>query len=240
MGARTLEVRLSARLLVLAAVVLTAVGITTALVTDRALAVADDQRARDEAAGARDSLAVELSEGDSREQASREVVAAANGEGVRLAIQFEGGALYSAGPGDLPTLAAGQCANVDDEGGHPWRACCVAGVGSTLVAAVPVVVHRQVVSAVWRAMAVLVALATLLLWWGIRRAVRAPLAELTALVAWTARVRDDASLGGAGPPGRSRSPTSRRPSMHSYESCSKPWRASAPTALTSRTSCVRR
>lgn len=128
MGARTLEVRLSARLLVLAAVVLTAVGITTALVTDRALAVADNQRARDEAAGARDSLAVELSEGDSREQASREVVAAANGEGVRLAIQFEGGALYSAGPGNLPTLAAGQCANVDDEGGHPWRACCVAGV----------------------------------------------------------------------------------------------------------------
>jgi signal transduction histidine kinase len=201
MGARTLEARLSARLLALAAVVLTAVGITTALVTDRALAVADDQRARDEAAGARDSLAVEIAEGDSQDEAAREVVAAADGEGVRLAIRFGTGARYSAGGGALPALAPEQCAAVDDDGASAWRACCVAGSGSTVIAATPILVHRQVVSAVWRAMAAQVVVATLLLWWGIRRAVRAPLAELTALVAWTGRVRDDASLHDVRPPG---------------------------------------
>jgi signal transduction histidine kinase len=188
MGARTLEARLNARLLALAGIVLAAVGITTALVTDHALAVADDQRARDEAVGAQDSLAVELSEGDSHEEAAREVIAAADGEGVRLAIRFAEGTRYGVGAGDLPALAPGQCASMDDDGGHPWRACAATSPDATLVAAIPVVVHRQVVAAVWRAMAVLVVVATLLLWWAIRRAVRAPLAELTSLVEWTARV----------------------------------------------------
>jgi two-component system, OmpR family, sensor histidine kinase MtrB len=200
-GARTLEARLSARLLVLAVVVLTAVGITTALVTDRALAVADDQRAHDEAAGAQDSLAVELSEGDSHAEAAREVIAAADGEGVRLAIRFADGPRYSVGAGDLPVLAGGQCATVDDSGGRPWRACAAASPDATLVAAIPIVVHRQVVAAVWRAMAVLVVVATLLLWWAIRRAVRAPLAELTSLVEWTGRVRGREDLPDEPPPG---------------------------------------
>jgi signal transduction histidine kinase len=188
MVARTLEARLSARLLALAVLVLTAVGVTTALVTDRALASADEERARDEAAGARDALAVELSEGDSRDEATREVIASAGGEGVRVAVWFTD-ARYGAGSLDLPRLATGTCATVTDASGSPWRGCAVDGAGTVIVAAVPIAVHRAAVTAVWRAMAVLVAIATLMLWWAIRRALRAPLDELTSLVAWTSRVR---------------------------------------------------
>lgn len=50
-------------------------------------------------------------------------------------------------------------------------------------------------------MAVLLVVVMLLLRLGIRHAVRAPLADLTALVAWTGRVREDENLDHARPPG---------------------------------------
>jgi signal transduction histidine kinase len=201
MVSRTLEARLSARLLALALVLLLAVGITAAVVTDRALAAGDEGRAREEAAGARDSLAVELSEGDSHDEAAREVIAASEGEGVRLTVWFAGGSRYSAGSPDLPRLAPGACTTVDDPGGNPWRACATGDEGAAIVvAAVSIVGHRAAVTAVWRAMAALVALATLLLWWAIRRALRAPIAELTSLVRWTGRLRGQGTLEDEPPP----------------------------------------
>jgi two-component system sensor histidine kinase TctE len=200
MVARTLEARLSARLLALAFVVLAGVGVAAALVTDRALAASDEGRAHAEAAGARDSLAVELSEGDSHADAAREVIAASEGEGVRLTLWFADGQRFASGSPDLPRLAPGVCATADDSSGNPWRACATGDAAVSVVAAVSVAEHRAVVTSVWRAMGALVALATLLLWWAIRRALRAPLAELTALVRWTTRVRGDGGAQGEPPP----------------------------------------
>lgn len=201
MVSRTLEARLSARLLALALILLLAVGITAAVVADWALASGDEGRARDEAAGARDSLAVELSEGDSRDEAAREVIASSEGEGVRLTLWFADGSRYSAGAPNLPRLAPGACTTVDDPGGSPWRACATGNDGgAVVVAAVSIVGHRAAVTAVWRAMAALVAIATLLLWWAIRRALRAPIAELTSLVRWTGRLRGQGTLEDERPP----------------------------------------
>jgi len=170
MVARTLEARLSARLLALAFVVLAAVGIAAAVVTDRALADGDEARARAEAVGARESLAVELSEGDSHADAAREVIASSEGEGVRLTVWFADGSRHTAGSPDLPRLAPGACTTADDATGNPWRACATGDAEVTIVAAVPIVGHLAAVATVWRAMAALVAIATLLLWWAIRRA----------------------------------------------------------------------
>jgi two-component system sensor histidine kinase TctE len=200
MGARTLEARLSARLLALAFVVLAAVGIAAALVTDRALADGDEARARAEAVGARESLAVELSEGDSHADAAREVIASSEGEGVRLTVWFADGSRHTAGSPDLPRLAPGACTTADDASGNPWRACATGDAEVTIVAAVPIVGHRAAVATVWRAMAALVAIATLLLWWAIRRALRAPLAELTSLVRWTTRIGSGESVHDEPPP----------------------------------------
>jgi signal transduction histidine kinase len=68
------------------------------------------------------------------------------------------------------------------------------------VAAVPIAEHRAVVAAVWRAMAALVVVAALLLWWAIRRALRGPLAELTSLVRWTGRIGSGESTVDEPPP----------------------------------------
>ena len=200
MVARTLEARLSGRLLALAFVVLALVGIAAAVVTDRALAASDEGRARAEAAGARDSLAVELSEGDSGEDAAHEVLAASKGAGVRVTMWFADGTRHTSDPPDLPRLGPGACATVDDASGNPWRACAAGDAQVAVVAAVSIVGHRAAVAAVWRAMAALVAGATLLLWWAIRRALRAPLAELTSLVEWTSAIRNGGEGEGRPPP----------------------------------------
>lgn len=189
MDPRTLEARLSLRLLALAVVVLATVGAAAAVVTDRALSAGDEARVKDEATGARDALAVELGEGDSREEATHEVVASAQGEGVRVAVTFADGARYTSGTPDLPRLAPGICATIDDASGSPWRACGTGDSSVSVVAGIPIAGHRAAVVAVWRAMAVLVAVSALLLWWAIRRALRAPLAELTSLVRWTRDAR---------------------------------------------------
>lgn len=190
---RTLEARLSARLLLLASAVLIAFGVAGALAVDRALAAGDEARAGGEATGARQSLAVELSEGDSPGDAAREVLAASEGEGVRLTVWFADGSHYTAGSPELPRLAAGSCATVEDASGNPWRACTAGDGVALVVAAVSVAGHREAVSAVRRAMVAMIALAMLLLWLAIRGALRAPLAELTSLVRWTGQLREERS-----------------------------------------------
>ena len=189
MVARTLEVRLSGRLLTLALVVLASVGVAAAMVTQRTLAAADQRRSRSAAAGSYDALLVELSEGDSRDEATREAMAAAEGGGARLTIRFDDGERSAPNTPDLPMLAPGTCASVEDATSGPWIACAAGDAGVTVVAAVPTAGSRAAVAAVWRAMGALLAGVTLLLWWAIRRALRAPLAELTSLVWWAKRVQ---------------------------------------------------
>ncbi|HEY5241319.1 MAG TPA: hypothetical protein VIJ22_07635, partial [Polyangiaceae bacterium] len=134
MVARTLEARLRARLLAPAFVVLAAVGVVAAVVTDRSLAAGDEARAREAAAGARDSLAVEISEGDSHAAAAQEIIAASESEGERLTVWFADGSRYAAGAPDLPRLSPGACATVDDGDKNPWRACAKGDGEATVVA----------------------------------------------------------------------------------------------------------
>lgn len=187
MVARTLEARLTGRLVALALAGLGCVGGAAVFMTDRAVGASDQERARAAAAGARDSLAVELGEGDSPEDAVREVAASSNAEGLRMMAWLDGRP-FAAGGQTLPRLAPGACATVADDSGEPWLACASrADPAISVVAAVPVAAHRAAVGAVARAMAILAGAALLALWWALRRALRAPLAELTALVGWTER-----------------------------------------------------
>ena len=122
MVARTLQARLNVRLLTLAFVGLAVVGGVAVLLTDRAIALSDHDRASAAAAGAHDSLVVELTEGDSPEDAVREVAASSSAEGVRLRVWLDPRRFESGGR-DLPRLAPGSCATVADDDGHPWLAC---------------------------------------------------------------------------------------------------------------------
>jgi signal transduction histidine kinase len=189
MGHRTLEARLRRRLLALVCAVLVAVGAAAVIVTDRALEVNEETAARVYATGARDALARELSEGDTAEEAVDEVTGSVDAKAIRLTVQRTAAKARSAGL-PLPALAAGVCAVVDEQG-VPWRACAVEGSGATIVAAVPMAADRAAVAALARRMLAVVLVALIAFWWGARRALRTPIAELTSLVQWTARIVDD-------------------------------------------------
>jgi signal transduction histidine kinase len=187
MGARTLEARLTTRLLSLGVGVLVAVGAGAVALTDRVLDASDTAEAQFEAAGAAAALSRELAEGDSPDDAVNEVVATADGQYLRLSVRrpARGGAV--AGP-QAPDLAPGDCRSIVDETGKPWRACAARGDGVTIVAAVPMTPHRAAVLALARGMLAVVLVAMVALWLAVRGAVRGPIAELTALVGWTDRV----------------------------------------------------
>lgn len=189
MGARTLEARLTARMLLLAGSALVAVGAAAVVVTDRVLDGADTTRALGSAAAGRDALEHELNEGDAPPVAIDEVADQVAGEGVRLAVTrpMRG----PPAPGlSLPELAPGACATVADERGSPWRACAAQGKVAAVVAAVPIGEHRSAVATLARGMFCVVAIALLMLWLAVKGAVRRALRELTAIIGWTASIVD--------------------------------------------------
>jgi signal transduction histidine kinase len=187
MGARTLEARLTARLLALGGAVLVAVGIAALIATDRALDASDTAAARGQAAAARDAVDREIGEGDALDQALEEVIAGARAQGVRLAIRCAGRESKAAELA-LTGLASGACATLPDEHGRPWRACAVGDPQRMVAAAVPIATHRAAIRALARAMAAVVAVALIALWAAVRSALHAPVAELTSLVGWTERI----------------------------------------------------
>lgn len=191
MGARTLEARLTARLFVLAGGVLLAVAVAALVVTERTLARSDTDSATAHAVDVLDALDRERGEGDSLDEALRGIIASADAEGVRVSIRRAG---LAAGAPLLPALAPGTCANVFDNRGEPWRACAVErteeGASTRVIAGVPVGAHRAVVRALSRGMLAVVAIALLAMWFAVRRALRAPLDELAAVVRWTSRIGD--------------------------------------------------
>jgi signal transduction histidine kinase len=191
MGARTLEARLTARLLALAGGVLVAVGIAAVVVTDRVLDASDTAAARAQAAAARDAIARELGEGDPLGEAIQEAVLAAHVQGTRLAVRRAGGEPPAiTGGGVLPELAPGACATVADEHAQPWRACSAEDRQRTVVAAISIAAHRAAIVALSREMAAVVVAALVALWLAVRSALRAPVAELTSLVGWTEHIVD--------------------------------------------------
>jgi two-component system OmpR family sensor kinase len=188
MGARTLETRLSIRLLALGGVTLASVAVAAIAMTERALDRSDTDAAMAHGNDVLDALERERIEGDSLDEALREVIASAQAEGARVQIRRVG---LVAGAAQLPVLDPSQCVTFVDEHAEPWRACGVGSPSSTRVtASVPIGAHRAVIRALWSRIFVVVGAASLAMWLAVRRALRAPLDELASLVQWTARVAD--------------------------------------------------
>jgi signal transduction histidine kinase len=189
MGARALEARLTLRLLGLTGSVLVAVAVAGVVVTDRVLDASDTAVARSNAEGACDAVERELAEGDPTGEAVGEVVSDSEAQGVRLSVWPKDGTAPHLVT-DLPELDPGACATVIDAHGLPWRACGASDPRSRTVAAIPITTHRATVRALSRGMVAVVFLAMIALWIAVRRALRAPIAELSSLVGWTARIAE--------------------------------------------------
>jgi two-component system sensor histidine kinase QseC len=188
MGPRALEARLTARLVALAGIALTAVAIAAVVVTERTLDRNDTEAAMAHANDVLGSLDRERSEGDSIEEALREVVASAEALGVGVSVRY---ADHVAGASPPAALQPGRCTSVVDEHAEPWRTCAAGASSGTLVtASIPVGAHRAIIAALSRGMLGVVIVAFLAMWLAVRRALRAPLDELAAVVRWTAQVAD--------------------------------------------------
>ena len=190
MGTRTLEARLTRRLLALAGLVLVALGCAAVLVTDHVLDASDTAAARSEAASALDALTRELGEGDRPDEALGEVIAAAQGRGILLVARTGGATKATPGARLLDTLAPGACTTIQDERSQPWRACAGGPGDTTATAAISIAGHRAAVAALVRGMAAAVLVGLFALWLAVRQALRAPIGELTSLVGWTERIID--------------------------------------------------
>lgn len=189
MGSRTLEARLTGRMLLLAGTVLVGVGAAAVVVTDHLLDAADTSRALGSAGAARAALEDELDEAETPELAIDEVTKQAAKEGVRLQVTRP--ARGPRVPGlSLPDLSPGSCATVADEHGAPWRACASESERAAVVAAFPIGDHRSAVATLARGMFAVVAIALLLLWLSVKGAVRGALRDLTAIIGWTTTIVD--------------------------------------------------
>jgi signal transduction histidine kinase len=191
MDDRTLEARLTARTLLVAGTVLALLSIASLVVTDRVLDAGDTSSARTIAWEARDMLRRELSEGDGLGMALDEILASASGveiaQRVRVTARLRDGESKSAGE-PLPALSLDQCTTVLDRRHRPWRACETSLDEVSLVAAIPISGHRQALWTLAQAALVMAALAILVLRFAMKRAVRAAVGELAALVEWTGRI----------------------------------------------------
>ncbi len=186
MDSRTLEARLTAKLFGLAGAVLVAVGAAAVIVTSRALDTSDTETACADAARERAAFDRELSEGDTPDDAVREIISESETGGVHLFISREGAMPWGARA--LAGLVAGDSATLVDGEGKPWRACATGNARRTIVTAIPIGAHRGVVRALSRGMLGVVVAALGALWLAVRRSLRAPLRELTVLVEWTGRI----------------------------------------------------
>jgi signal transduction histidine kinase len=187
MGAHTLEARLTWRLLALAGAVLLGVAAAAMAVAERSLDRSDTDAALGHANKLLPSLERERDEGDPLDEALREVIGSAEAEGVRVSIHYAG---RLEGAANLPEVAPGDCTTIIDDRAEPWRACSAGDAKTWAVAAVAIGPHRAVIGGLFRGMLAVVAVAFVIMWLAVRRALRAPLDELAAVVRWTARVAD--------------------------------------------------
>ena len=190
MGTRTLEARLTRRLLALVGLILVALGCSAVLVTDRVLDASDTATASAEAASDVEALTRELGEGDLPVEALGEVVAAAEGRGIRLVARTAGETKATAGAQILGAVTPGICSTVQDESSRPWRACAASRGDSVAIAALSIGGHRAAVGVLVRGMAAAVLAGLFALWLAVRQALRAPIGELTSLVGWTEHIID--------------------------------------------------
>lgn len=191
MGARSLEAILRGRVLLLAGPALVAIAVASLLVTSRALDAVDSEAARERARGALRMFRAELEEGDSVDDALRELVLAAEADGVRIALRAPG-ATRAPGvkwpiPSAIAALPEGTCGTTD-EAGRKWCACVVAEHGAVASVAIPVDAHSAALRSVGLSVAAIVALGLLGVAAAARFAVRRPLAAVRELAAWSERI----------------------------------------------------
>jgi len=130
MGARTLEARLTVRLLALGGAALAGVAVAAVAMTERTLDRSDTDASIAHANDVIDALERERLEGDSPDEALREVIASAKAEGVRVSIRRGG---LVAGSELLPVMEPAHCTSFVDRRAEPWRACTVGSRAGTLV-----------------------------------------------------------------------------------------------------------
>jgi signal transduction histidine kinase len=191
MDDRTLEARLTARILLVAGAVLAFVSLASLVVTDRVLDASDSSSARAIVWEARELFQRELDEGDSVKTALEEVVDGVRGvqtaERVRVTARSPDAPPMTSGE-LLPPVAGDACATLFDGKQQPWRACETSLDGVSLVAAIPISAHRRALWTLAQAALVVAALAMLALRFAMKRAVRGAVGELAALVDWTGRI----------------------------------------------------
>ncbi len=198
MGARSIEAKLRLRLLAVIAPALVGVGAASVGVTAWVFDAADRRAAMTRADDALRALRAELDEGDALTQASSEVLSAATGDGVRLAVRDSGRPEWrqtsDPPPAEALALAAGACARELDSKGEPWCACADRIEGADAVAAIPVKEHRALLWTLGRTMALVVVAALLAVLWAARRAVRGAVESVAELARWTERLGEEVTM----------------------------------------------
>jgi signal transduction histidine kinase len=193
-GARTLEAKLTARLLAVVAPALVALGVASVALTWWALDAADTTVLRERAEAARAAMHSELLEPDPFDQAARETIGAMNEVGGSLLVTDPGSARTFESrrpvPGELVATRAGSCAGEEDAAGKRWRACAAQDDLVRVVAAIDVTPHVKVVRTVGEgvALGILLALAAAAI--AARSSLGGALASVRALVEWSERVVD--------------------------------------------------
>ena len=192
MGARTLEATLRTRLLAVLVPVFVGVALASVVLTSRALDALDTDAARARADAALKMMRAEQLEGDAPDLQLREVLLAADADGVRIVLRLSDPPLERTGSGPVPrgiaALRDTQCVTAEDEHGVPWRGCAVKSAGLEAIVSVPIDAHRHAVRALGLSIMGMAAIALLGAIAAARVAVRRPLASVSELAKWSERV----------------------------------------------------
>jgi signal transduction histidine kinase len=192
MGARTLEAKLTARLLAVVAPALLAVGAASVVLTWWALDAADTQAARERAEATLATIRNEMREPDPLEKAVAEVVDSIDEVAGSVAVtSLETGRVFHSQrrvPASLLDTLSGRCASARDVAGEAWRACTVRDARVQVVAAIDVTAHARVVRTVAEGVALGILMALFAAAVAVRSSLASALASVRALVSWSERV----------------------------------------------------
>ena len=192
MGARTLEATLRTRLLAVLAPMLAAIALASILLTSRALDALDTDAARARAQAALNMMRAEQAEGEEASVQLREVLLAADADGVRIVLRLTDPPLERIGaqpvPAAIASLADGTCGTAEGRGGTVWRGCALKSGTREAIVAISIEGHRSAVRALAFSIAGVVTIALLGALAAARFAVRRPLASVSNLASWSQRV----------------------------------------------------
>ncbi len=198
MGTRTLEAKLTTRLLAVLFPALVAVGAASVALAWWALDAADTDAARAQAGSALAAMRTELNEPDPFDRAAGDALEAMDAVGAAALLRDLGtGRVYATKRVVPPALAAqlearggGACLSGRDAAGEHWRACTAHDERVEVVGAVDVTSHARVVETVAEGVSLGIALALAAAAMAARTSLRGALASVRALVRWSQAVVD--------------------------------------------------